>query len=892
MKVKLITAFLLFTVATFCNAQTLQAIETQYFRLIFVADIEAEARVTAERLDQYLRQHLEDLPVDANMPAIDVVLQTQGHDSNGFVGIFPYRSVWLNKPMPLANLEWYDLLAVHEGRHIVQLNQWRDSPWLSLVSNFFGSDIATGASLMMLPEWYWEGDATISETVYTPFGRGRNAAFDLWFRADVIHNEPYHYDRTILGTGFERYPYLSEYVYGYYLTAYLQMNYGEDLFERLFERLGSWQGSTFNAELNKLTGKPIEQHHQEMLRALRETWQQELAGRPSTSVTKRLLANSQTWQSYYPIGVDNDTLWALKVGVNGYSVGTLIDDQWTSLVEVPAAVARSYYSGLKAKSITVYNGQVCWVQERTALVAAKRSYGDIRCWSQEDGYRWLSHQQKYTSVVAHAGGFVVHQFDESRQSKLVWLTSSLEKLTELPLPTGALAHDLSVSQGQLVFILTGNDRPGLYAVSSDSMLTLLRPSDKETMRAPVWLNDQWLTYNSDRSGTDQIYVVHTPSQQVWHSSRPFGAYYPLANNQQLWFSDYQTGGQDLVAVPLPGQPSDIDPLYWVVAQASDKALYVQPLVHHDRPTSTSAAPKFTVKPYRAWKHLWNPTDRLVTTDFQQITAKVSSQNVLDTLQIQLSGGYDFNNQSPLAGSLIAYRLSSGYKTILQGALAHDQQRLSSSLLVPMQWQWGSRAAVAVPAIGVEQDWRAGGAASTYLQADVSLDIGSDRAMFAARPTQSFSASYTARYDTQQDNWSLANQQTLVLAGWHSLHALSLDLQSQWLSWDTPLIDSQMFFTHPDMLGFSGQASLAYLINSGAQGYKLGSLAFLRNTEFSAGVHYQQQPTLTDQLAISASMTPSIMFFRQSTLRLWPKLTVAYELERAEVFVNASIDLSF
>lgn len=81
--------------------QEWRVIDQESFRLIYPADVEEEAQRIAARLNTYVDAHLETMPVERGLRKIDVVLRTNEHTSNGFVGVFPYRTVWYNRPAPL-----------------------------------------------------------------------------------------------------------------------------------------------------------------------------------------------------------------------------------------------------------------------------------------------------------------------------------------------------------------------------------------------------------------------------------------------------------------------------------------------------------------------------------------------------------------------------------------------------------------------------------------------------------------------------------------------------------------------------------------------------------------------------------------------------------------------
>ncbi|HQC63452.1 MAG TPA: hypothetical protein PLC51_10385, partial [Candidatus Marinimicrobia bacterium] len=100
-------------------------IETQHYRIIFPAEIESESQRMANTLEYVylpLRKTLK-----ANSPKWPLVLSNRSAVANGYVTLAPRKSEWFTTPDQSAmsgNIEWYNLLATHEGRHMVQFDRF------------------------------------------------------------------------------------------------------------------------------------------------------------------------------------------------------------------------------------------------------------------------------------------------------------------------------------------------------------------------------------------------------------------------------------------------------------------------------------------------------------------------------------------------------------------------------------------------------------------------------------------------------------------------------------------------------------------------------------------------------------------------------------------------
>ncbi len=67
---------------------------------------------------------------------------------------------------------WQDQLALHEYRHVVQINKMRQGLTKGLYY-VFGEQAIAFVMGLWVPFWFIEGDAVYSETIFSKSGRGR-----------------------------------------------------------------------------------------------------------------------------------------------------------------------------------------------------------------------------------------------------------------------------------------------------------------------------------------------------------------------------------------------------------------------------------------------------------------------------------------------------------------------------------------------------------------------------------------------------------------------------------------------------------------------------------------------------------------------------------------------
>ena len=291
-------------------------IRTERFNVIFPARITSDAQRVANTLEHIYG------PVSKTLKGpekpVDVVLMNQVAEANGFVAMAPRRTVWFSTPPQGTGLsgEWYQLLAVHEMRHVVQNDRLRRGfirlAWL--LSGEFGQ---SAMSHLLVPSWFWEGDAVGIETALSTTGRGRMPRFDLDIRALLLDGRRYSYYKALHRSYRDWYP--SHYPLGYFLTTYVRRHHGAGTWDRVLGRTAWWgfHPFSFSRALRKHTGASAAGTYERAMDELTGLWQAQQEGLVTTPL--RVLpgqSRSDIWTNYsYPHPLPDGSLLASKVGL-------------------------------------------------------------------------------------------------------------------------------------------------------------------------------------------------------------------------------------------------------------------------------------------------------------------------------------------------------------------------------------------------------------------------------------------------------------------------------------------------------------------------------------------------------------------------------------------------
>lgn len=200
-------------------------IVTENFQLIYPESFEEQA----QKLGHYFEKVYEygGETMGHNPRKISVIFHTHTVRSNGLVGWAP-RRVEIFTPPHQDNYaqDWLQQLALHEFRHVVQVDKIH-SQLPEILKGLFGEQLSALVTGAYLPFWFIEGDAVISETAWSHFGRGRLPSFLMEHKAQVVEKGVFSYDKAYNGSFKDFVP--DHYKLGYHLAGEIRARYGSGI---------------------------------------------------------------------------------------------------------------------------------------------------------------------------------------------------------------------------------------------------------------------------------------------------------------------------------------------------------------------------------------------------------------------------------------------------------------------------------------------------------------------------------------------------------------------------------------------------------------------------------------------------------------------------------------
>jgi hypothetical protein len=625
-----------------------QQIHTPHFQLIFPENYAREAAYLADLLEYVYGPGSESL---GHRPRkVPVIIHNQTVVSNGFVSWAPARmELFTNPPADNDVAGWLESLAVHEFRHVVQVDKLNRGI-TRVLSSVFGQHVTGLFVGLFYPLWLLEGDAVVMETVLTHGGRGRLPAFEQGLRALVLEKGIPSIDKAVLGSLREHVP--NHYELGYQLVAGARVMHGADVWDKALDHVARrpYTVTPLTFGLKRHAGVNRKQLYHQTLEALEEGWTRQLEEETYTPFETRN-RKERLFTSYREAAFLNDsTLMALKTG----------------LADIPRVVAigpdgrerRLFTPGFYQVPHFSTNGQtVAWAELRPDPRWEHRSWSEVHLYDLETGQkRRLTRQSRYFAPALSPDGSMVAVVETTDRNRCFLMV--LDATDGRPIRRYAPEdndflmtpawhpHDhslVAVAQGE------GGKRLVLADEQTGGFTTLLDAGHTEVSR-PRFQSDGSLWFNGAFSGIDNVYRLDPETGEVNRllSSR-FGALDAVLSpgGDQVAWSDYSSDGYRLAVAPLsaagkqPLERVEDHSMGWYRILASQEQGMV----------SRSLVPRreYLTLPYSKAAnllnfHSWGPFSLDVDNREVMPGVSVSSQNLLGTAVGTLGWEYDLNEE--------------------------------------------------------------------------------------------------------------------------------------------------------------------------------------------------------------------------------------------------------
>lgn len=633
-------------------------IDTEHFEVIFPPEITRDAQRVANTLEHVYEPVAKTL---AEKPGrISILLSNRTAQANGYVTLAPRYSEWFATPPPyslVGTSEWFNLLATHETRHIVQFDKL-NSGFTRGAYYFFGESAWSFLTNWSVPAWVWEGDAVGVETALTNGGRGRMPEFDMGVRALLLSDKRYSYYKAYLQSYNDWYP--DHYTLGYLITTHAKRMYGAEKFATVLERSANWSfcPCAYSAMSNSETDKTSVEMYESAMDELTILWKNQLDGLSFTEARRVNAEKKSGWTNYlFPQYADDGSIIAQKWGMNDvFSFVTIHSDGR----EEELCVTASYGNPMRV------NGEkILWSDSEPDVRWAKQDYTRILIHDvKTQSTRTIASERKLFSPALSPDRKTIAAvaFDESRNCAIAFLNAeSGEETSRVPNPVNDFFQTPSwTSDGKHILIVRVTQDRGkaisLVDARTGEMRDLLPPSF-ENVSLPA-LHGRYLLYNSPYSGIDNIYALDLETNRRYQvTSRKFGAFHPAVSpdGKKLIFSDYTIDGYDVAEMPF-------DPSSWKrIEDVQDRSSkYYEPLIAQesrgnimkDIPTRQYGVEDYSALSNLINVHSWSIFPALTG---EAIGLSLNSTNIMNTFGASVGFDYNWNERNGSASVSMQYQ---------------------------------------------------------------------------------------------------------------------------------------------------------------------------------------------------------------------------------------------
>ena len=520
-----------------------QSIETEKYKIIFPSGIYQEANRFANCIDNSYPYLHNSMP--SHIKQIPIILHNQNVLSNGFVTWAPKRMEIITTPSrDFYSQDWLENLALHEYRHVLQV-YCQNKGFTKLLSLLTGQT-GMGLPVSQIPLWLNEGDAVISETIFSESGRGSIPAFQMPFKACVLRNEKdFSYDKYYFGSYKDHVP--DYYRLGFYLTSYARIKHGKDIWNKTIEHVGKFSFIPYSLDigLKKLYNTSRRKLFHETIDTLKSLWTNENINLDLTNYLSIPVPETDCFTSYKYVhpSVDSSII-AFKSSIDELNSIVHIDNKGKeTILHIPGYVYEN--------RLSCGTNLIVWDEIMADPRWQQRNYSIIKSYDLSTGkVKSLTNKSRLFSPCINKEDkkIALIQIDTENNSSLVIIDaiSGNETYRRTSPVQGLLSFPVWYGSDSIITALTTHKQgKQLYALdlTTGNWKKISTPTFENISQLSIW--KEYIIFSAGFSGIDNIYALSIKSNELHQlTSSRYGAFEPFVDEKSdiLYYSQYTEKG--------------------------------------------------------------------------------------------------------------------------------------------------------------------------------------------------------------------------------------------------------------------------------------------------------------------------------------------------------------
>ena len=578
---------------------------------------------------------------------INIVLQKQTVVANGYVGLGPYRSEFFLTPemnsLGQGSIPWADQLAVHEYRHVQQINNFNNglSRFMRVIAGEQGYDLAINAAV---PNWFYEGDAVYAETALSRQGRGRLPQFMNAFPSLWQAGKDYSWMKLRNGSLKDYVP--NHYYLGYLLVNYGREKYGADFWTKVTRDASAYRSLLypFQAAIKKHAGIDYKTFTREALSSYQNKIEKktEVADSYLLPVTKNYVTNY-----FFPYAAGEDSLIYLKSSYRERPAFYLKDKNGEHRIRYKDISIDEQFSYRNGKIVyAAYESDPRWGWKDYSVIRIL----DLRTGEQQT----IKKQSKYFTPDISADGTKLALVQTGEDGVSV--------LQVLGVTDGAILHQVQSTDISLFTDPKFTDDGQLIAAARmrDGQMTLVKADPVKgtvtRLTTPSYnvlgypcVTGTHIYFTASYGGNDDLFAFRLADEKLLKiTNGPTGNYFVNAGNGKLTWSVFTAEGYQLRQLAL-------DKLETTEVNESQQSQLIEKakVSHSDSPGDIllTAVPnrQFSSGKYPKGKGLFNFHSWRPYYSDPVFTYSLYGENVLNTFQSELYYLYNQNEKTSAVG---------------------------------------------------------------------------------------------------------------------------------------------------------------------------------------------------------------------------------------------------
>jgi hypothetical protein len=628
-------------------------IKTEYFRLVYPDFAERQAQHFAGKLLWAAKQVPKGMRHQPKR--IDILMHMESSTSNAMVIWAPKRMETHNTPpQDSYGEDWWEQLALHEFRHVVQVSKMRQGFTKALF--FVFGEAATGGILgAYIPLWFLEGDAVATETALSETGRGRNPDFSMDLKAQLLELGSYSYDKAYNGSYKNFIP--DHYVLGYHLATVGQQKYGAGFWPNTFDysARNPYMIVPFSHSIKKQSGHSKVRFYSEVMEELDSIWQKQLQETDIWHFDTLYVNRSKFYTDFQMAHqIDSNHIICLMRGLDDISRIVLIDLKNGSIKKLHTPG----YGNID--NLDYAGGKLLWNERGFNPRWQHRRFMVLKTYNAASGKtKKVSARSHFFYPTFAPDGKTVTALEVSPQNQysIVQISSDKgKKQIERKLPAFVKNPRLSEDGHKIVGVEIGPEGNSIkqYSLQGTEEKLLYGPSF-ENISNPV-LSGDTLLFISTRSGRSNVHALDLQNGKEYQlTSVPFGVrYLNLTYDKQLIFSSYSAMGyligRQEIRFEHPAQTGQKDEFYKSYLTENKGNIQREP--PRDSIFETQKYHKIT---HLFRPHSWGPIGLNMDNTEVNPGITVASQNLLGTMINTFGYEYRMNEQTSRYWANFSYK---------------------------------------------------------------------------------------------------------------------------------------------------------------------------------------------------------------------------------------------